>query len=86
MTRSDGWVGARVDMDVNVDADARVMVNVAVAEGMKRGVGERIAGRADGGTTCVAMDRGIYLPLHATSRRINTVTVMILIMIFIQLM
>ena len=47
------------------------MSGVEVADGMKGGVGERIAGRGDGETIGVVIRTGIFPPVHAPSQSIS---------------
>jgi hypothetical protein len=44
------------------------MSGVEVEDGMKGGVGERIAGRGDGETIGVVISTGIFPPVHAPSQ------------------
>lgn len=45
------------------------MSGVEVEDGIKGGVGERIAGRGDGETTGVVTITGMFPPVHAPSKR-----------------
>jgi hypothetical protein len=47
------------------------MSGVEVEDGMKGGVGERIAGRGDGETIGVVISTGIFPPVHAPSQNNN---------------
>jgi hypothetical protein len=85
-------VGVLVSRMVPVEVVNKVAVNVGemgmmiagIAVGINGGVGERIVGNGDGHITEVEMARGIYPPLHADSRRSNTIMRIILVILFLH--
>jgi hypothetical protein len=82
-------VSVRISVGVNEDVSVRSgvtdrMITVDVADGMKRGVGERIAGKGDGGMTGVVTAKEIFPALQATSMRPNVIAGKIFVMLILQ--
>jgi hypothetical protein len=75
-------VGVIEDVSVRV-GETGMMITVDVADGMNRGVGERIAGRGDGEITGVVTDKEIFPGLQVTSNRANAITGNILIILIL---
>ena len=76
-------VGVKEELAVKVGETGRMII-IGVLVGMNGGVGERIAGRGDGHAIGEATTRGIYPPLQAAKRRINTAARVILFIYFLH--
>ena len=77
-------VSVGVIVKVLVNAGKGVKVFVEVVEGMNGGVGDSINGRDVGENTGVMTAWGMLTPVQATSKRIDTISNMILAIFFLQ--